>query len=334
MLCHDLTADLKIFGQEPFVSIFFGGGTPSLMPPDDFKPLFNTLHNYNLINSATEITLEANPGTLDLDHLSGYKALGVNRLSIGVQSFQAHCLKALGRAHSGKQAEAMIKHAQDIGFERINIDLMHGTPGQRVKDAIRDLDKIDEFDIKHLSWYQLTIEKNTIFNRTPPKLPDEIILECTESLGESRIADIGLEHYEISAFAEPGHEAYHNLNYWKFGDYLGIGAGAHGKVTIGENIFRTTRTRHPTHYLKRIKTSCNSNMIDKEQVGLECLMNGLRLKSGISHRAFEERTNLNAQVFRENQLKRAMELNLIEENRFQATTFGWRHLNTLLQMLI
>jgi putative oxygen-independent coproporphyrinogen III oxidase len=333
-LVRDLENDLERYGAQPFGSVFFGGGTPSLMPPEALKPLFQILQSSGLIDQSTEITIEANPGTRDLGHLPGYFDLGINRLSIGVQSFQQQQLAALGRIHQGDDAIAMIEEARQAGFKRINVDLMHGTPGQTPDDVKRDLDQIQALGLTHLSWYQLTIEPNTAFYSHPPTLPSESLMEAAEILGSDRIAAMGLAHYEVSAYAAPGEEARHNINYWEFGDYLGLGAGAHGKVTSDGAVIRTTRTRQPHHYLRRVDPAAQETSLSETDLGAECLMNGLRLKAGISYAVFEERTGLNADTYRGRYLGRADGLGLLEPGRFQATDLGWRHLNSLLEMLV
>ena len=333
-LVHDLDADLERYGATPFTSLFFGGGTPSLFPPQHLEPLFKKLRELNLISDTTEITLEANPGTLDLGHLGGYYELGINRLSIGVQSFNTDVLKALGRIHDRTQAIAMIEHAKAVGFSRINVDLMHGTPGQTPAIARDDLEVVRDLEIRHLSWYQLTIEPNTAFYSKPPKLPDEDLLEDTEEIGSEIIESMGLAHYEVSAFAKPGEEAKHNLNYWEFGDYFGIGAGAHGKITTERGVIRTQRTRQPSNYLARTDCYATETPLADGHLGAECLMNGLRLKSGISYACFEERTGLDPVAFRATHLKEADRLDLLTSGRFQTSELGWRHLNHILEMLI
>jgi len=333
-LVEDLEADLEDFGHQPLKSIFFGGGTPSLMPPQALEPLFAVLDRHRLINAATEISLEANPGTRDLGHLAGYQALGVNRISIGVQSFNPASLAHLGRVHSVDDARRCIEDAQTRGFEKLNVDLMHGLPAQQAEDVLFDLNTALSMGISHLSWYQLTIEPNTAFYKHPPTLPDESSLETAEALGLQCILDAGLAQYEISAYARPGHEAEHNLNYWEFGDYLGIGAGAHGKLTIDGRLMRTTRTRHPNHYLNRDSAHAERHYLESATVATECLMNGLRLKRGMSYSLFQERTGLDPHTVRREQFARADALGLLEPGRFQATPLGWRHLNTLLEMLV
>ena len=333
-LLSDLDHDLARYGETPFVSVFFGGGTPSLMPPSALEPLMHALHARGLIDQATEVTLEANPGTRDLGHLQGYRELGINRLSIGVQSFQSRQLEALGRIHAGEDAIAMIEEAQAFGFTRINVDLMHGTPGQDVEDVRRDLEQIRQLKLSHLSWYQLTIEANTAFYNRPPVLPDEPVLDACEALGSDMIAAMGLEHYEVSAYAMAGEEAQHNLNYWQFGDYLGLGAGAHGKITSEYGVIRTTRTRQPHHYLRRVDPAAQEHSLSVEELATECLMNGLRLQAGISQSLFFERTGLDADRYRAQYLGRADSLGLLVPGRFQATELGWRHLNALLEMLV
>ncbi len=334
MLVNDLETDLESYGSEQLVSVFFGGGTPSLMPPEHLEPLFVKLKSLNLIQPHTEITLEANPGTFDLGHLEGYLALGINRLSVGVQSFNHEVLKKLGRIHNRQEAIQIIEAAQSIGYKRLNIDLMHGTPGQTPEIAKQDLELVSQLEITHLSWYQLTIEQNTSFYTTRPILPDELLLEEIESLSSRFIETLGLEHYEVSAFSKPGEEAQHNINYWQFGDYLGIGAGAQGKITTNSGIIRTSRTRQPNNYLARQNFQPTEQSLLIEYQGVECLMNGLRLKRGISYELFLERTGLDAKEFRRLYLKQADEFGLLEKNRFQASELGWRHLNQILEMLV
>jgi putative oxygen-independent coproporphyrinogen III oxidase len=333
-LTQDLLADLNDFGKVPFRSVFFGGGTPSLMPPEDLQPLFQILNEKNLIDRSTEITLEANPGTRDRGHLAGYRDLGINRLSIGVQSFQKHTLEVLGRIHDTEDSIIMVEEARTAGFKRINLDLMHGTPGQTSQESDADLNKAKALGIDHISWYQMTIEKNTAFFSNPPILPNETTLERTELSGSRILESMGLVHYEISAFATPGEEAKHNMNYWEFGDYLGLGAGAHGKVTVSGEVLRTTRTRHPDHYLKRLNVGAQRHYVDKELLGAECLMNSLRLQQGISYSLFTERTGLDPEKFRRQHLMVADDLGLLMPEKFQATELGWRHLNRLLEMLV
>ena len=334
MLCDDLAVDAQYLEGRAFRSVFFGGGTPSLMPPECLEPLFEQLWSHQWIGASTEITLEANPGTLDLNHLSGYRALGDNRLSIGVQTFDPEGLQALGRIHSSADAIRTIQTAQELGFDRLNVDLMHSIPGQTTAQALTDLDTALSMGLQHVSWYQLTIEPNTVFYKQPPRLPDESTLEEIDAHGLDLIAEFGLLQYEVSAFATPGHEAVHNTLYWEFGDYLGLGAGAHGKVTRDHSILRSTRTRHPAHYAKRISADAQWDTLDKNLIGFECLLNGLRLKRGMSASDFSARTGLSAAEFRATHLARADALGLLEPGRFQATELGWRHLNTILEMLL
>ncbi|HBX27562.1 MAG TPA: YggW family oxidoreductase, partial [Gammaproteobacteria bacterium] len=234
-----------------------------------------------------------------------YHSLGINRLSVGVQSFNSNVLRALGRIHDRDQAIAMIEQAKTIGFKRLNVDLMHGTPGQTPAIALEDLNIIRNLEVSHLSWYQLTVELNTAFYSKPPKLPDEDTLEATEKTGLDIITSMGLQQYEVSAFTKPGEEARHNINYWEFGDYFGIGAGAHGKITTGRGVVRTQRTRQPLNYLARTDIHATEYLPSESHLGAECLMNGLRLKSGISYARFQERTGLDPVKFREAHLLEA-----------------------------
>ncbi len=230
-LIDDLDADLSLAAGREIVSVFIGGGTPSLMAPAFYRRLLEALAARLPLASDIEITLEANPGTLERGRFAGYREAGINRLSLGVQSFQDDQLAALGRIHGGADAEAAIEEARDAGFDNLNIDLMHGLPGQTVELALSDLDRALTFSPEHLSWYQLTLEPNTEFHSRPPTLPEEEVLWDIQDIGHERLEAAGLGRYEISAYARPGRRARHNLNYWRFGDYLGIGAGAHGKLS-------------------------------------------------------------------------------------------------------
>jgi oxygen-independent coproporphyrinogen-3 oxidase len=243
-------------------------------------------------------------------------------------------LARLGRIHTGTDAIQTIEAAQAIGFPRINVDLMHSLPGQTVSDAVRDLETALGLGVQHLSWYQLTIEPNTVFHKHPPRLPSESDLEQIDEIGHETLNTAGLRQYEVSAFAAPDHEARHNVLYWEFGDYLGLGAGAHGKITTQHGPMRSTRTRIPHHYLSRVCADAQWQPIETRLLGFECLLNGLRLRRGLSAEDFETRTGLNAQDFRDTYLTRADALGLLEPGRFQATELGWRHLNAVLEMLI
>jgi oxygen-independent coproporphyrinogen-3 oxidase len=256
-LIEDLKADTDQAQGRLLQSIFFGGGTPSLMSAQGIKRILDAAKMLIGFEPDIEITLEANPGTVEQEKFNAYYQAGVNRLSIGIQSFDPQQLTSLGRIHSSEEAKRAIQAARNAGFDNFNIDLMHGLPGQTPEQALADLRQAIELKPPHLSWYQLTIEPNTEYYRRPPELPQDELLADIQQAGEDYLAAHGFGHYEISAFSQDNHESKHNLNYWQFGDYIGIGAGAHGKNTLlkadtGKQITRRWKTRLPEHYLTRM----------------------------------------------------------------------------------
>jgi putative oxygen-independent coproporphyrinogen III oxidase len=290
-LLRDLDDDLALLDSPPpLTSMFLGGGTPSLFTAKSMDTLLTGIQQRLPFDPAIEITLEANPGTTDYEKFSGYVDVGINRLSIGVQSFNNQQLTALGRIHSADEAQRAFAIARQAGFTNINIDLMHGLPGQSVAAAMSDLRQAIELGPEHISWYQLTIEPNTSFYNKPPVLPDDDQLWEIYSTGLTRLAAAGYSRYEVSAFSQPGRPGAHNLNYWQFGDYLGIGAGAHGKLSTQNLRQRTTKTRVPKDYLN----APNRRLlpIKADSLQLEFLMNGLRLNEGFSWHTYEQRTGL------------------------------------------
>lgn len=298
---RDLEQDLPFVQSRALQSIFFGGGTPSLFSGLSIKSILDGVQKKIPFADAIEITLEANPGTAEAARFRGFHTAGVNRLSIGVQSFQPDYLHALGRIHDGVQARHAVEMAQAAGFERINIDLMHGLPGQTVADALIDLQQAIDLGASHISWYQLTIEPNTVFYRQPPVLPVDERLWDIQQAGLALLQRSGFAQYEVSAFAREGQQCRHNINYWQFGDYLGIGAGAHGKITLpAENrILRYSKTRLPRHYLERTNKLEGTNNFLAEQFDLadvdlpfEFMLNALRLTAGVPASLFGERTGL------------------------------------------
>jgi putative oxygen-independent coproporphyrinogen III oxidase len=294
-LLRDLEQDLPLVQGRELQSIFFGGGTPSLFSVQSIKVILDRVQEKIPFADDVEITLEANPGTAEAEKFQGFRAAGVNRLSIGVQSFQPQHLQALGRIHDGEQAVRAVAMAQDAGFERINIDLMHGLPAQTVEQALADLKQALDLGVSHLSWYQLTIEPNTVFYRQPPPLPAEEALWNIQQAGLTLLQQNGFSQYEVSAFARAEQKCSHNLNYWQFGDYLGIGAGAHGKITLpAENrILRYSKTRLPRHYLDR-QDNYLAEQFDLASADLpfEFMLNALRLADGVPRELFAERTGL------------------------------------------
>jgi len=307
-LLDDLAADLPYVQGREIQTIFIGGGTPSLLSVEAYKNLLAGLQEKVTFVKNIEITMEANPGTFEAEKFAGYRKLGINRLSIGVQSFADHQLKHLGRIHDGQQAVAAIKMAKEAGFDNFNIDLMHGLPDQSQVQALADIQQAIDLDPTHLSWYQLTIEPNTEFFKRPPVLPEDETLWDIQEAGQALLAKHGFDQYEVSAYAQAGKQATHNLNYWQFGDYIGIGAGAHGKVTdlvnqpesiTASSVFRTWKTRAPKDFLNAAKSNSTQNCkgflagkesIQNEDLGLEFLMNALRLQDGFDLELFEQRT--------------------------------------------
>lgn len=335
----DLQSESEFIGDRTTLhSIFMGGGTPSLFSAQAITKVLRMVSEFFSINEGAEITLEANPGTIDQNKFKGYFSAGVNRLSIGVQSFDDRFLSPLGRIHTASDALKAYHCARDAGFTNINIDLMHGLPGQSTKDAIRDLEIAISLQSEHLSWYQLTIEPNTYFHKFPPSLPDDDkIWEMTVE-GLALLNGNDFTRYEVSAFSKPHRQSQHNKNYWSFGDYLGIGAGAHGKITTIDKetiIERTTKTRSPYDYIAA--PNRQSNIVGKESLVLEFLMNALRLTNGFTQSLFEQRTGLEfdqiapfIQAGRSKQL-----LELIDDNdlTIQPTEFGTRYLDELLLLV-
>ena len=273
-------------------SVFIGGGTPSLISAKGYQWLFGQLKSIIPFEDGCEITLEANPGTVEHDPFAGYLDAGINRLSIGVQSFNTDQLKKLGRIHSNDDAISAIQHAKEAGFERVNVDLMHGLPEQTIEQALLDLKLTVENGATHVSWYQLTIEPNTVFFRTQPVLPADELLEDIQEQGEVYLKAQGFVNYEVSAWRKEKPSA-HNLNYWQFGDYLAIGAGAHGKVTQPGGVYRYQKTRLPKDYLAKVPAEhLQFKRIEDEDMPFEFMMNALRLNDGVDAKLYAERTGL------------------------------------------
>ena len=294
-LLADLESQQAWWRDRLIESIFIGGGTPSLFEGRWLGTLLEGVSNRATLSRHVEITLESNPGSAESSRFVEYRAAGVNRLSIGVQSFDDRALDALGRIHSGDEARRALDMVATAGFQRWNIDLMHGLPGQDTQSGVADLTEAVGRSAGHISWYQLTIERNTRFWSAPPALPDESELGSIQQAGEAVLADAGLHQYEVSAFSREGEESRHNLNYWRFGDYIGLGAGAHGKISLPDGtIIRTQRTRAPADYLLVTKSSPPSPpqgvAISPAEKITEFAMNTLRLKSGVPLGHFTQTT--------------------------------------------
>ena len=337
-LLADLSHDQHYVQGRLLQSIFIGGGTPSLFSAAAIKTLLDGVAAQIPFADDIEITMEANPGTVEAGRFIGYQRAGVTRISIGVQSFQPEKLQRLGRIHDPAQAIAAGLQAKQAGLRSFNIDLMHGLPEQSVSDALSDLQQAIEIAPPHLSWYQLTIEPNTAFGSRPPVLPGDETLWDIQEQGHQLLLAAGYRQYEISAYAKPGFECRHNLNYWQFGDYLGIGCGAHGKITMPAEarIIRTVKVKHPKGYLDPERAFLDQSWdVEDEDRPFEYFMNRMRLFQPIPKAEFTARTNLPAESV-EAMFKRAYEQELLEqsETEWKVTELGHRYLNSLLTMLM
>ena len=327
----------KIWGRT-IRTIFIGGGTPSLMKPDDMARLMSGLRSYLILDPHAEITMEANPGTVDANYFKAYHEIGINRISIGIQSLNDVHLKKLGRIHQSDEAKRAVQIARDAGFDNINCDLMFALPDQTVEQALSDLKGVIDLKPDHISHYQLTMEPNTYFYKYPPKLPESELIEEMQLQSYALLKANGYQHYEVSAFAKAGHQSKHNRNYWEFGDYIGIGAGAHGKITMqGEaRILRTSIEKHPSQYLK--KSASERVVIEEvinEELPFEFMLNALRLKHGIEEAIFSERTFLPISVIEDKlNLLQKRELIVRENGQLSTTDQGFLFLNNVLSEFI
>jgi len=334
-LLDDLKEDCHWSQDRSIKSIFFGGGTPSLFPPEAIGRILEGVNKLVPIESQAEITLETNPGTTEYFDFSDLRSTGVNRLSFGAQSFDNDKLNALGRIHSSDEITIAVERAKNAGFANFNIDLMHGLPGQDSSGAVNDLKRAIALEPTHISWYQLTIEPNTAFHNAPPTLPSEDILNDTYFSGIALLQQHGYEQYEVSAFSQAKRESQHNLNYWQFGDYLAIGAGAHGKVSQPEmgSYLRYNKTRMPSDYLNREKAfTSRCYTVDKDERALEFFMNALRLKHGVVSESFSQRTGLNFDQLKDTlaSLKQD-QLLLDDQHRLCTSETGFNYLNEVLE---
>jgi oxygen-independent coproporphyrinogen-3 oxidase len=335
-LLNDLREDLKLFNTAKAISsIFIGGGTPSLFSASSFDHLLSGIARLIPLQKNLEITLEANPGTFESQKFSDYHSIGINRLSIGIQSFNNHHLEKLGRVHSAEEALTAIEIAHKAGFDNINLDLMFGLPNQSSQEMINDVRTAIKMHPSHISFYQLTLEPNTYFHNSPPVLPKDDDIFNGQIKCQSLLAESGYMQYEISAYAKENAYCQHNLNYWKFGDYLGIGAGAHGKFSRlrPTNIIRSIKAKSPEHYLKNKTASLTK--IPTEELPLEFLMNQLRLKTGFSLAHFQTSTGLGASAL-EPALSNCVSQNLLtkKDNTYFCTEKGWNFLDEVLKKFI
>ena len=341
-LLQDLDADIERYrlssNARPLHSIFIGGGTPSLISPEGISDLLKGIEDRIPFKQEIEITMEANPGTIEAERFAGYQKAGVTRISVGVQSFEQQKLERLGRIHGQDEAVNAAKLAHKIGLNSFNLDLMHGLPDQSVDQALADLDKAIELDPPHLSWYQLTIEPNTMFYYRQPTLPDDDDLWDIFEQGHQRLADAGYVQYEISGYSKPGYQCQHNLNYWRFGDYLGIGCGAHGKLSFNDGrIVRTTKIKHPKGYLaafdNMVKPYLNSEVeVADEDRPFEFFMNRFRLIEACPKQDFPDTTGLGFEAVQET-IDWAIEMGYLSETdtHWQITEKGKLFLNDLLE---
>ncbi|WP_286917539.1 MULTISPECIES: radical SAM family heme chaperone HemW [Pseudomonas] len=336
-LLADLDQDLAAVYGRPLSSIFFGGGTPSLFSAAALGRLLAGVEQRIPFTADIEITLEANPGTFEQDKFVAYRKLGINRLSIGIQSFQPNKLEALGRIHTGDEALRAAEMARRAGFDNFNLDLMHGLPDQSLEEALDDLRQAIALAPTHLSWYQLTLEPNTVFWNQPPELPEDDILWDIQEAGQALLAEHGFSQYEVSAYARSGKAARHNLNYWSFGDFIGIGAGAHGKLSHPDGrIVRTWKTRLPKDYLNPGKQfKAGEKTLTADELPFEFLMNALRLTQGVDAELFAQRTGLPLQTLAAARAEAEQKgLLQVEPTRLVATARGQLFLNDLLQYFL
>lgn len=336
-LIADLEQDLPAVWGRTVETVFFGGGTPSLFSPEGIDRLLADVRARIPLKPEAEITLEANPGTVDHARFKGFREAGINRLSIGIQSFQPDLLKKIGRIHSDTEAITAVEAAHQAGFKNFNLDLMFGLPGQTQKQALQDLQMARDLQPAHISWYELTIEPNTWFHRHPPQRPDDDTLWEMQQAGRTLLEAAGYQRYEVSAYGRAQRQCRHNMNYWQFGDYLGIGAGAHAKISDAatQGITRTAKQRHPRNYLDNAHTNArisSSNRITPADALLEFAMNALRLDQGFSPAAFTAATGLSYTRI-ESIVNEGVADGLLSHDRsvIRTTPKGQHYLNELLQ---
>ncbi|MBS9435635.1 radical SAM family heme chaperone HemW [Photorhabdus noenieputensis] len=334
-LLADLKTDLPMVNGREVTTIFIGGGTPSLLSSQAMQQLLDGVRALLPVSPQAEITMEANPGTVEADRFSGYQQAGINRISIGVQSFSPDKLARLGRIHGPDEAKRAAHLAASLGLRSFNLDLMHGLPNQSLDEALDDLRQAIELSPPHLSWYQLTIEPNTSFGSRPPVLPDDDALWDIFSQGHQLLTAAGYQQYETSAYAKTGYQCQHNLNYWRFGDYLGIGCGAHGKITFEDGrILRTVKTKHPRGYMQG-RYLDKQHQVENEDRPFEFFMNRFRLLEMMPKQDFSDFTGLSATSIRA-QIEQALAAGYLSETvtHWQITQKGKLFLNSLLELFL
>lgn len=331
-LVRDIELALPLIWGRKVYTVFFGGGTPSLLSGAAVAEILRQVRMLLPLDLNAEITLEANPGTVEADKFAQFREAGVNRLSLGIQSFNDAHLRALGRIHSADEAKRAIMIAQQH-FDNINLDLMYALPSQTLDEALQDVQTALQFKPQHLSCYHLTLEPNTLFAHQPPDVPDDDASSEMQQRIEEMLAAHGYEHYETSAFAQPKKRSRHNLNYWQFGDYLGIGAGAHSKLSFHDKVVRQARPKQPQAYMEGVAQ--DEQLLGKDDLAFEFMMNALRLNGGFDEALFQERTSIPLLVIRR-ELEEAEKRGLLlrEGQRIAPTLLGQRFLNDLLEIFL
>ncbi|MCK5663905.1 MAG: oxygen-independent coproporphyrinogen III oxidase-like protein [Thiotrichaceae bacterium] len=336
-LLRDLEHELPDIWGRSVQSIFIGGGTPSLIEPEQLHRLLSHIRSLVKLSPLAEITMEANPGTVDQNRFAEFHSAGVNRLSIGVQSFNSDLLEKIGRIHNAQQAAKAIEVAQLVGFDNINLDLMYGLPGQTLENAMADVQQAINFQTTHLSHYQLTLEPNTFFATHPPRLPDDDLSYDMQLGCQELLAAHGFHHYEVSAYAKENFQCRHNINYWQFGDYIGIGAGAHGKISNAQqqNIIRRWKEKHPYQYMEKSSMIGGENKLSRADIGFEFMLNASRLVAGFNSDLFAAQTGLAINNI-EKGLHKAVELDLLQWqlHHIKPTQKGLQYLNELQQIFL
>ncbi len=333
-LLDDLRTDCERIGERSIEAVFFGGGTPSLFTPRAIERFLLGAQDLVMFAKDVEITLEANPGAIDSDRFAGYCSAGVNRFSLGVQSFKDEHLSSLGRIHAVADVYRAVEALQRCGVENFNLDLMYGLPEQSLAEALTDVQAAIALQPAHISHYQLTLEPGTVFHARPPELPDDETAWAMQVMSQAALGEAGFEQYEVSAYARPGYRCRHNLNYWRFGDYLGVGAGAHGKLTelATGAVLRTTRTRQPREYLQRPASDrVERKCVPQSDLAFEFMLNAGRLNENVEVRQFENRTGLTRDHLRPGMEKAASKglVEFLSPDAWRTTEQGRRFLNDL-----
>ncbi|MFK8026984.1 MAG: radical SAM family heme chaperone HemW [Gammaproteobacteria bacterium] len=337
-LIADLTHAAALIDGRKVQSIFIGGGTPSLFSPQSIASILSACAHVTQLQSNCEITLEANPGTFEYQKFAEFLSAGINRISVGAQSFNNDSLSALGRIHDATEAINALETAHKIGFKNINVDLMFGLPNQSIGDALNDIQTACHQHVNHISYYQLTLEPNTVFHRYPPKLPSEDVSWDIQTNGMHVLDEANYQRYEVSAYAQKDSQCLHNMNYWQYGDYLGIGAGAHSKITTDNGVLRHQRTRQPESYIQAVNHQSQvlqQHLVANDQLIFEFMLNNLRLVNGFTPTTFCTTTGL-AWSQAEEQINTQIELGLMERNdtHYRASQHGYQYLDELTQRFL